>query len=79
MGGTRVALNIEGSYLNGQLLYFSVSDHGRSDSLFVGIALSAAHFVQVCVQMGGLSSAPPIPAGIRSFRWNSGGIQWNGI
>ena len=48
MGGTRVALNIEGSYLNGQLLYFSVSDHGRSDSLFVGIAkiaLSAAHFV----------------------------------
>ena len=28
---------------------------------------------------GGLSSAPPIPAGIRSFRWNSGGFRWNGI
>ena len=34
---------------------------------------------------GGLSSAPPIPAGIRSFRWNSGGfrnlhrnVPWNG-
>ena len=37
-----MALNIEGSYLTGQLLYFSVSDHGWSDSLFVGIALSAA-------------------------------------
>ena len=24
---------------------------------------------------GGLSSAPPIPAGIRSFRWNSGGFR----
>ena len=33
MGGTRVALNIEGSYLNGQILYFSVSDHGRSDTV----------------------------------------------
>jgi hypothetical protein len=28
---------------------------------------------------GGLSSAPPIPAGIRSFWWNSGGFRWNGI
>ena len=28
---------------------------------------------------GGLSSAPPIPAGIRSFQWNSGGFQWNEI
>ena len=27
----------------------------------------------------GLSSAPPIPAGIRSFRWNSGGFRWNEI
>ncbi|KIJ93782.1 hypothetical protein K443DRAFT_643488, partial [Laccaria amethystina LaAM-08-1] len=27
----------------------------------------------------GLSSAPPIPAGIRSFWWNSGGFRWNGI
>jgi len=26
-----------------------------------------------------LAVPPPIPAGIRSFRWNSGGIQWNGI
>ena len=24
---------------------------------------------------GGLSSAPPIPAGIRSFWWNSGGFR----
>ena len=28
---------------------------------------------------GGLSSAPPIPAGIWSFRWNSGGFRWNEI
>ena len=27
----------------------------------------------------GLSSAPPIPAGIRSFRWNSAGFRWNRI
>ena len=26
-------------------------------------------------QNGGLSSAPPIPAGIRSFRWNSSGFR----
>jgi hypothetical protein len=29
--------------------------------------------------MQGLSSAPPIPAGIWSFRWNSGGFWWNEI
>ena len=27
-------------------------------------------------EIGGLSSAPPIPAGIWSFQWNSGGF-WN--
>ena len=30
-------------------------------------------------RLRGLSSAPPIPAGIRSFQWNSGGCRWNEI
>ena len=37
------------------------------------------YFSSNAAAVGGLSSAPPIPARIRSFQWNSSGFRWNEI